>query len=249
MTPGSNVARLFIYFYVRGYLFNLKDDGADLMIEVKITWFGHAMFSVENPRLKLVIDPFSENLGYPLPDIEADIVLVSHEHSGHNNTENVKRKKHVVKGDVTVFFNNTKIEGCSSFHYEQFGTIKGNNTMYKWNMSGLTLVHMGDFGQSDFDEEQAEFVRGASVLMIPIGGEHTIGAQKAHTIIKKVNPPIAIPMHYKIPFNHLNSSELSDFLAETDCFRYCSSSVSVSALSLPQKTEVWVLEPHGYGSH
>jgi len=54
---------------------------------------------------------------------------------------------------------------------------------------------------------------------------------------------------FKIPFNYSNSSELSDFLAETDCFMYCSSSVSVSALSLPQKTGVWVFEPHGYGSH
>lgn len=113
----------------------------------------------------------------------------------------------------------------------------------------LPIVHMGDFGQSYFNEEQAEFARRANVLMMPIGGEHTIGAQKAHAIIKMVNPPIAIPMHYKISTHHLNSSELNDFMKEIDCFKYCSSSVSVSALSLPQKTEVWVLEPHGYGSH
>ncbi len=50
----------------------------------------------------------------------------------------------------------------------------------------LPIVHMGDFGQSDFNEEQAEFARRANVLMIPIGVEHTIGAQKTHAIMQNL---------------------------------------------------------------
>ncbi len=158
------------------------------MVEVNITWFGHSMFLFENPQLRLLVDPFDESVGYPLPEVDADVVLVSHDHHDHNNVSLLKNVDRIVKNDLTAFLGTSKIEGCSSFHDECGGAERGDNTIYKWNMSGITFVHMGDYGEPGLTRQQLEFIQGASVLMIPVGGIYTIGAAEAVQIIKSSKP-------------------------------------------------------------
>lgn len=38
------------------------------------------MFFVEDQQTKLVTDPFDEKSGYSLPDLEANVALISHDH-------------------------------------------------------------------------------------------------------------------------------------------------------------------------
>jgi len=47
---------------------------------MKIKWFGHASFLIENEKgITIVTDPFDETLGYKLPRVKANIVTVSHD--------------------------------------------------------------------------------------------------------------------------------------------------------------------------
>jgi L-ascorbate metabolism protein UlaG (beta-lactamase superfamily) len=40
---------------------------------------------------------------------------------------------------------------------------------------------------------------GIDVLMIPVGGEYTIGPKEASQIVSKIEPFFVLPMHYALP--------------------------------------------------
>ena len=213
------------------------------MEEVKVTWFGHAMFLVEDSRIKMVTDPFDEKVGYPLPEVQADVVLVSHEHFDHNNVSLVKDFRHAIRETEPFLMGPVKIEGCFSYHDDAQGQNRGENIIFKWRMSGVTFAHMGDFGEAGLSREQQEFLSGTDVLLLPVGGVYTIDDRQAKEIVELIKPSIVIPMHYKTEQCNININEGNHFLAGFDDFKVCLSSVMISAETLPGKTEIWVLEP------
>ncbi len=213
------------------------------MEEVKVTWYGHAMFHVENPRVKLVTDPFDKAVGYPLPGVEADAVLVSHDHFDHNNVSLVKNARHVVRETEPLLIGPVKIEGCRSYHDEVKGQQRGENLIFKWQMSGITFVHMGDYGEDALSLEQVEFLSGADILMLPVGGVYTIDGHKAREIVEAVKPSAVIPMHYKTKRCLIDLNDAGEFVSFFEHTAFCGSSVVVSSANFPSPTEVWVLEP------
>jgi L-ascorbate metabolism protein UlaG (beta-lactamase superfamily) len=79
---------------------------------------------------------------------------------------------------------------------------------------------MGDLG-SDLTEKQLEDINGVDILMIPIGGKYTIDGKKAVDIIKKIEPKMIIPMHFKIPGSTMdvddeNATEKRDHASDAD---------------------------------
>ncbi len=213
--------------------------------EVTLTWLGHAMFLVDDSQFKMVTDPFDKKVGYPLPEVQADVVLVSHEHFDHNNVSLVKGFKHAIRETEPFSMGPVKIEGCPSYHDDAGGQKRGKNIIFKWRMSGLTFVHMGDYGEANLNKDQAEFIAGTDILMIPVGGVYTIDHRKAKEIVELIKPSIVIPMHYKTEYCSIDIHEASDFLAGHTDFKPCPSTITISAENLPDKTEIWVLEPQG----
>jgi L-ascorbate metabolism protein UlaG (beta-lactamase superfamily) len=66
---------------------------------VAVRWWGQAMVSIETYwNLRVVIDPFGEQVGYKDPRLSADLVLITHEHADHNNAAAVQGKPVVVRG-------------------------------------------------------------------------------------------------------------------------------------------------------
>ena len=61
---------------------------------MQIIWHGQSCFQIstnssKNGGVNLVIDPFDEKIGLKLPKLEADILLVTHDHFDHNNLKAV----------------------------------------------------------------------------------------------------------------------------------------------------------------
>jgi len=52
-----------------------------------ITWQGHSCFKIQDKigseGVTLVTDPFNKEVGLKVPNFEADIITVSHQHSDH----------------------------------------------------------------------------------------------------------------------------------------------------------------------
>jgi len=215
------------------------------MGDINITYYGHSMFLVEDQRSKLITDPFDEKVGYPLPELEAKVVLVSHGHFAHNNAAMIKGVSHIIK-EIEPFpflMGSVRIESCSSYHDACQGKERGENIIFKWQMSGVIFVHMGDYGEASLSMEQAEFISGADILMIPVGGVYTIGCQKAQEIVEAINPSIVIPMHYKTSCCQLNIDDAGEFVSFFENHIFQTSAVNIFSDQLPETTEVWVFEP------
>ena len=183
----------------------------------KIYWAGQSCFqiSVSNSRdhsADIVIDPFDEKVGLKVPNLSADIVLVSHDHHDHNNLSAIKGDPLVINGPGEYEVKGIFIQGIPSFHDDKGGKEKGKNTIYIIEAEDLRFCHLGDLGQKELTDEQLEKIDGIDVLMIPVGGGYTIDSSSAQKIISEIEPRIVIPMHYNLPKIKVDLDDVAKFL-------------------------------------
>src|SRR5439155_1984528 len=115
---------------------------------------------------------------------------------GHNNASVIGGNPRVVRGPGEYEISDVLISGVASFHDDQRGQLYGRNTIYVIHMDDLVICHLGDLGHT-LQEEQLEEVADADVLLLPIGGQHSINATQAAEVISQIEPRIIIPMHYR----------------------------------------------------
>ncbi|MBU0572301.1 MBL fold metallo-hydrolase [Patescibacteria group bacterium] len=172
-----------------------------------ITYLGHSSFRLKGKTASVVIDPFdSKAVGLPFPKVSAEIVTISHDHEDHNKAELVKDVRKVISGPGEYEINGVSIVGIASYHDDTKGTKRGKNTIYMIEMDGLRIVHLGDLGHK-LSEKFIEKVGSVDVLIVPVGGEYTIGAVRATELTRLIEPSIIIPMHFKVP--NLNPATFS----------------------------------------
>jgi len=182
-----------------------------------IFWKGQSCFQItttqgKNNQVNIVIDPFDESLGLRLPKLEADILLVSHSHSDHNNVKAVSGNSILIEGPGEYEIKEVFIQGISSFHDSSLGKERGLNTIYTIEAEEMRLCHLGDLGQKELTAEQVEKIGEIDILMIPVGGVYTISAKEAMKVMSQIEPSITIPMHYQIPKLKTKLDSLDKFL-------------------------------------
>lgn len=169
---------------------------------MNIQYYGHSCFKITTKPagrgqedVTIFLDPFDKRIGLRPPQGQADLVLVTHEHSDHNNVEALKGEPAIINIPGEYSVKGVNVVGLASEH----GPTKNPviNTIYVLESEDLKICHLGDLG-GDLNEKQLEEIDGVDVLMIPIGGNFTINAKKAVELIKKIEPAIAIPIHYKM---------------------------------------------------
>ncbi|MBC7254080.1 MAG: MBL fold metallo-hydrolase [Actinobacteria bacterium] len=169
----------------------------DLSSAVRVSWLGHAMFLLEDGSgHRLVTDPYGEGVGYSLPRVEADIVLVSHDHFDHNNVDLVKGNPVVVREAGRKEIDGVLVEGFPTFHDASGGKERGRNLIFRIRMQGLTFIHLGDLGHL-LEEEPASELQGADVLFVPVGGTFTVDDAQAAELVRALAPRVAVPMHFR----------------------------------------------------
>jgi len=175
--------------------------------QVKVQWFGQACFQITSPGgAKILIDPFSPDLGYPMPSVSPDVVLISHEHFDHNNVKMAQGNPKIIHGldpvtqdwnAVDEKINDVHIYGVPVYHFEKEADSKrGKDMVMVMEMPGMRIVHLGDLGRP-LTPEQIKKIGAVDVLMIPVGSVYTIDAAGADRVIKQLNPQLVFPMHYK----------------------------------------------------
>jgi L-ascorbate metabolism protein UlaG (beta-lactamase superfamily) len=111
-------------------------------------------------------------------------------------------------------------------------------------MDDLVICHLGDLGHT-LQEEQLEEVADADVLLIPIGGQHTINATQAAEIISQVEPRIVIPMHYRVSTADA-ANPLDKFCREMGIETMNTQpKLVVTRTNLPAEMQIVVLTPRG----
>ena len=187
---------------------------------MNIRWFGQSAFLLEDGQ-RVMIDPFGpmgeraavRGLAFDYPPIErleADLLLITHEHADHNAADVVSAPTVLRSTAGTLESPVGDVVAVASEHDDAAGTKRGPNTIFRFELGGLRVCHFGDFGQAELRAEQREAIGEVDVLFLPVGGGPTVGGEPAAAIVRSLTPRLVVPMHYR--------TEAVNFLDPPDAF-------------------------------
>jgi L-ascorbate metabolism protein UlaG (beta-lactamase superfamily) len=174
---------------------------------VNIRWYGQSAFLLRGAQ-SVFIDPFGAMEGLaargmqfdypPVEGVEADLVLVTHEHGDHNAVELIGGSPQILRSTAGTFDSPVgEVIGVASEHDDAAGTRRGPNTIFCFGLDGLRVCHFGDFGQAGLRDEQRRAIGDVDVLLLPVGGGPTVGGEPAAAIVRALQPRLVVPMHYR----------------------------------------------------
>ena len=219
---------------------------------MEITWYGHSCFRLtERSYATVVTDPFDNKaIGYDSLRLKSDIVTVSHDAPGHNNTDAVKGVSHVIDGPGEfeiggVFVTGVQTEGSGSGKKKSKSKDSEEsvrNTVYVFDYDGITVAHLGDLKEVPTQSE-IESLGPINVALIPVGGGSALNAAKAAEVISLIEPNLVIPMHYSTPSAKVSLDSLNKFIKEMGLSKAeTQPSLKVTRSGLPNETHVVVLD-------
>jgi L-ascorbate metabolism protein UlaG (beta-lactamase superfamily) len=187
------------------------------MLLEEVEWLGHSGFRIAVGRATIYIDPYRIAADEP----KADLVLITHQHYDHFSIQDLERVRkdttqvlappavaerldgnvHSMRpGDVVeteVYgvdvravpaYNTSKRDGEGRpFHPREAGCLG-----YEVNVRGARLYHAGD---TDVIPEM-DWVVGAEVALLPVSGVHVMTAFEAAEAARRIQPTVAVPMHW-----------------------------------------------------
>ncbi len=209
---------------------------------MKLKWFGHSCFLITSDSgTRILTDPFDEQVGYPLPHTEADVVTVSHNHFDHDNAGVVKGSFIQIKDAGNFTHRGIEIKGISTFHDESGGAKRGKNIVFVYSIDGITICHLGDLGHV-LSKEQLKEIGKVDVLLVPIGGIYTIDGEAAMEVIKSINPKVSIAMHFKTDHLLFDLAEAKEFLEKMEGKKYPCNELTINADNISEYPKVLTLD-------
>jgi L-ascorbate metabolism protein UlaG (beta-lactamase superfamily) len=178
---------------------------------MQVEWYGQSAFRLSSADTTVAIDPFGDmsalagsrgmQFDYPLIEgVEAQLLLVTHEHMDHNGVEAIGGDPAILRSTAGKLESPIgEVVAIASEHDEAAGTERGPNTIFVFELDGVRVAHFGDFGQSELRPEQAAAIGKVDLLILPVGGGPTIGVEGAAAIIERLAPRWIVPMHYRTP--------------------------------------------------
>ena len=186
---------------------------------MRLRWYGQSAFALTGERATVFIDPFGDLTGAPMgwryPPISgarADLLLVTHEHRDHNAVAAVDGEPPTIRSQAGTHEDTPvgTVVSIASEHDDVAGTRRGANTIVRFELDGVRVAHFGDFGQAALRDEQRAALGDVDLLIVPVGGGPTIGADGALALVEQLRPRLVVPMHYRTP--------QVDFLEPADAF-------------------------------
>jgi L-ascorbate metabolism protein UlaG (beta-lactamase superfamily) len=182
-----------------------------------VEWLGHSGFRIAAGRASIYIDPYRT----PADEPKADLILITHQHYDHFSIQDLERLRKadtqvlappavverldgnvhslragdVVETDVAGVdvravpaYNTSKRDGDGRpFHPREAGCLG-----YEVTVRGERLYHAGD---TDVIPEM-DWVVGAEIALLPVSGVHVMTALEAAEAARRIQPTVAVPMHW-----------------------------------------------------
>ena len=213
---------------------------------MEITWYGHSCFRLtERNYVTVVTDPFdNKKVGYDPLKLKAEIVTISHDAPGHNNSDAVKGTTHVLTGPGEFEIGGVFITAVQTDSAGRSAKSKDNirNTIYVFDYDGITVAHLGDLKKIPTQSE-IELLGTVNVALVPVGGGGSLNASKAAEVVSMLEPDLVVPMHYSTPDTKVELDSINKFIKEMGLSQQdAQPSLKVSRSSLPSETHVVVLE-------
>jgi len=186
-----------------------------------LDWLGHSGFRIRAGRAHVYIDPYRVPEGSP----PADLILITHGHYDHFSPQDVEtlstkdtwlvgpaavaervsgQVHSIAPGEVlddelvrgvyvsaVAAYNTSKRDpDGNAFHPREAGWVG-----YELTVQGERLYHSGD---TDVIPEM-DAVTGVDVALLPVSGTYVMTAQEAAEAARRIQPRVAVPMHWGGP--------------------------------------------------
>ena len=166
----------------------------------KLLFQGHGSYRfITNEGIVIYVDPYIGD-GY---DLNADIILVTHEHYDHNKIELVKQKSDCViirynmlkVGDI---YNKTSVKGVEIEAVEAYNAKHDRDVCvgYVLRFDGLSIYCSGDTSRTD-DMENKLSKYNLDYALLPIDGIYNMDAHDASVCAEIIGAKHTIPIHMK----------------------------------------------------
>ncbi|AFZ70485.1 hypothetical protein Calag_0741 [Caldisphaera lagunensis DSM 15908] len=213
---------------------------------MNIQWCGNSYFVIRHNDIEIAIDPHD---GYSLNlkpcKINADYIIVTHNHFDHNAVEMAYGDK--TKEVIRNYLGKKKVNGISfnffeAFHDNANGKLYGKVIIFRLDIENINLGYLSDIGEK-YNNSIKEKLYPTDVLMIPIGGVTTINYDEAIEYIDNLKPKIVIPMHYWIKGSAIPYDSINNFLnnVKYKVVEINENNIEIRNEDLPKETEIFVL--------
>jgi L-ascorbate metabolism protein UlaG (beta-lactamase superfamily) len=195
---------------------------------MRLTWFGHSSVKLESDNQTIFIDPYAGPDNWYTP---AGIVLVSRFHFDHCSVAKVRRCQHdgthvlgtaevvrevfpsgVLRAGESRMFDGVEVVGMPVANphaeFRSHAHEKEDALGFVIIAEKKTIYYMSD---SDF-LPQTEHMN-PDVLFIAVGGTYTAAPKEAAEIANRINPKLAIPIHWGGVVGTRDDAELFSELA------------------------------------
>ncbi len=212
-------------------------------MEIEVEWCYHSYVILRVEGVTIAIDPHDGgSIGLPTCRVNADYILVTHDHFDHNAVEvaSGQSTKKVFKWYLGSFeVGPFKARGVKLYHDKAKGKLRGWVAAYVLDLGDIKVAHMGDLGHLIYKGEEPE-LEGIDVMFIPVGGVYTISGPEAWAVIEELGPRIAVPIHYWLPGSILPLDPLERFLevARSGRTPVKGRTIKLSREALPPKTTI-----------
>lgn len=222
---------------------------------MKLKWYGHAAFRItSSDGLSIITDPYNpDGVGYPPITEEADMVIISSDDDdAHCRFDLIPGDPVVVNalevaqsgGDRTV--QGITITAIQAMEIENHPLhAPGQNGMYRFEVDGISIAHMGDVG-NPLSEAQTTFFKDVDILLALTGDIFTIALDELKRVIDAAKPRFVVPMHFRtLTYKPRNTFWIEAFLAYFDdkvvdfAFDY---EIELTPDDVPDHTRVLVLD-------
>jgi L-ascorbate metabolism protein UlaG (beta-lactamase superfamily) len=202
------------------------------MLLDSVEWLGHSGFRIRTRGGVIYIDPYRVEEGP-----EADLILITHGHYDHFSPQDVERlsgprtwlvappavaervtgqvlsiapgevvERDLVRGvevAAVAAYNTSKRDASGNLFHPPEARWVG----YDLNLHGERLYHSGD---TDVIPEM-DTVVGVDVALLPVSGVYVMTAGEAAEAARRIQPRVAVPMHWG---QHIGTREDAEAFAE-----------------------------------
>lgn len=221
---------------------------------MKLKWYGHASFQIKGDNgTTIITDPYTpETAGYePIPD-PADIVVISSANDSFHCRADLIAGNPMVINALELALNGGECQ-AKGLTFRAVWSMEAldhryhdpdANGMYRFEVDGIHIGHMGDIG-NPLSDEQMTFFEGLDVLLALAGDHPTIALPDLKAFIDRVQPRLVVPMHFRtLRWKPRNTLWIESFLSlfdDADVDFAFNTKVTLHKQALPSSTRVLVL--------
>jgi len=215
---------------------------------MQITWHGLACFKITGKvggdEVTVVTDPYANSTGLRFPrTMNADIALVSENRPEQNNVAAIGGNPFIIKHPGEYEVGGAFVYGINIFKNGDKVKDGRRPLIYRIEIEGITIAHLGTLYRSLKDEELAR-LKEIDILTLPVGGGPVISPEQADKLVSQIEPRIVVPMYYALPNLKEKLDKIDKFCKEIGvCGSDHPNKLKISKKDLPQEDmQVIVLE-------